>query len=193
MKMSPKAINIDNIGFKNSIKKALKKAGLKTAWDVVQYHNKYGITSISGIGERHIQHVIKILVEDTGMNKPEPSEEHGPWDYDDIIRVVKVFISQPMSGRTDEEVMKEKQNAIQHIYEQFKQKPNVVLVFLDQYYVDSVPPDANSVWYLGHSISIMSKADYVYFTGEWPDARGCLIEAEICKMYKIKILNEIIK
>jgi uncharacterized protein (UPF0332 family) len=97
-----------------------------------------------------------------------------------------------MSGRTDEEVLKERQEAIEHIYDCFKKKKNAVLVFLDQYFVEQAPYDANSVWYLGHSISVMSKADYIYFTGDWLEARGCLIEAEIAKNYNIKILNEII-
>ena len=192
MKLNPKEARIDNIGFKNSVKKALKKAGLKTAWDVVEYHNKHGITSISGIGERHINHIVKVLVEDTGMVQPDVNDVRLPWEYNDITRIIKIFISQPMSGRSDDEILLEKQNAIKHIYEEFSKK-NAVLIFLDQFHIDNAPYDANSVWYLGHSISIMSKCDYVYFTGEWPEARGCLIEAEICKLYHIPILNEIIK
>ena len=156
MKLNPKEARIDNIGFKNSVKKALKKAGLKTAWDVVEYHNKHGITSISGIGERHINHIVKVLVEDTGMVQPDVNDVRLPWEYNDITRIIKIFISQPMSGRSDDEVLLEKQNAIKHIYKEFEKK-NAVLIFLDQFHVDNVPYDANSVWYLGHSISIMSK------------------------------------
>lgn len=192
MKQNPKNINIDNIGFKNSIKKALKKAGLRTAWDVATYHNKYGISSISGIGERHLIHIAKTLHQDTDMNMPDLDKLNGDWEWDDVKRVIKIFIAQPMSGRDDEEVLAERQEAIEHIYEQFKKKKNTVLVFLDQFFVDQVPYDANSVWYLGHSITILSKADYIYFTGLWAEARGCLIEAEIAKQYHIKVLNEII-
>jgi hypothetical protein len=188
----PRAIHIDNIGFKTAVKKAFKKAGLKTAWDVVEYHNKYGITSVSGIGERHITHIVKTLMEDTDMLEPDIMDDKHPWEYKDVTRVIKIFISQPMSGRDDGEVLMERQDAIKHIYEQFKGK-NVALIFIDQFHVDEVPPYANATWYLGHSIMLMARCDYVYFTGEWPEARGCLIEAEICKMYHIPILNEIIK
>ncbi len=192
MKLNPKETHIDNIGFKNSIKKALKKAGLKTAWDVAEYHNKHNITSISGIGDRHLMHIAKTLHQDTGMEMPDVDKLNGDWEWANVPRIIKIFISQPMSGRTDEEVLNERQEAIKHIYDCFKKKKNTILVFLDQYFVDDAPADANAMWYLGHSISMMSKADYIYFTGVWTEARGCLIEAEIAKMYKMKILNEII-
>lgn len=187
--MNPKKLNIDNMSLKNSFKKLLKKAGLKTAYDIADYHNRYILTSISGINTRNMMNIAKTLHQDTDMIIPTIIED--AWEWPNMKRVVKIFIAQPMSGRTDEDVLFERHEAINEINEYFRQNhDNNIPVYLDQYFVDEAPKDANNLWYLGHSITILSKADYIYFTGDWLEARGCNIEYEIAKAYGIRILND---
>ena len=92
----------------------------------------------------------------------------------------KVFISMPMNGKTDEEIVKE-----------FKSTKKRVLELIDGCQViDSVfsnfdlDNNANTpIHYLGRSIELLADADIVYFARGWEKARGCLIEYQIAKTY----------
>lgn len=191
MNKNPRQLHIDNMGFKDSVKKSLKKAGLKTAYDVAEYHNRRLLSEIDGINKRHIWHIAKVLHQETNMILPDINHMDDVWEWATVKRIVKIFIAQPMSGRADDDVLYERCEAMKEIMDWFtKYKPNCVPTFLDQYYVDDAPKDATPVWYLGHSIMILAKADYIYFTGNWCEARGCNIEYEIAKTYEIPILND---
>ena len=41
------------------------------------------------------------------------------------------------------------------------------------------------IWYLGKAIEMMSKCNEVFFYGDWKNAKGCIIEHEICEKYGI--------
>lgn len=187
--MNPKKLNIDNMSLKNSFKKLLKKAGLKTAYDIADYHNRYILTSIDGINKRNMSNIAKTLHQDTDMIVPDNIED--AWEWSNIKRIAKIFIAQPMSGRSDEDVLFERNEAIRKVNQYFASKePNIIPVYLDQYFVDEAPEGANNLWYLGHSIMILSKADYIFFAGNWIEARGCCIEYNIAQSYNIRMLND---
>ena len=99
----------------------------------------------------------------------------------------KIFISQPMRGLIDEEIL-EKRNEIK---KDIETKINEEVEFIDSFMQD-YPGEINKripVWYLGKSIQLLSQADIVYFGKGWNEARGCRIEHEIAKVYGIDIID----
>ena len=99
----------------------------------------------------------------------------------------KIFISQPMRGLTDEEILK-KRNEIK---KDIETKINAEVEFIDSFMQD-YHGEINKkikVWYLGKSIQLLSQADIVYFGKGWDEARGCKIEHEIAKVYGIDIID----
>ena len=100
----------------------------------------------------------------------------------------KLFISQPMRGLTDEEILKAREK-IRVRAEMVMGEP---LELIDSFLAD-YPGEINKhvpVWYLGKSIQLLSQADIAYFGGDWRNARGCKIEHEIADKYGIKIIEE---
>lgn len=100
----------------------------------------------------------------------------------------KLFISQPMRGLTDEEILKTR--------EKIRVKAEKVIgepVKLIDSFIKDYPGEINKhvpVFYLGKSIQLLSQADIAYFGEDWRNARGCLIEHEVARQYGIKIIEE---
>ncbi len=83
----------------------------------------------------------------------------------------KLFISQPMNGKSDEQILKEREEAVR--------KAKIVCgeeVELIDSFFQSAPADARPLWFLGKSLELLSTADVAYFAPGWKDARGCKIE-----------------
>ena len=100
----------------------------------------------------------------------------------------KLFISQPMRGLTDEEILRAREE-IRFRAEQVVGEP---LELIDSF-IEEYPGEINKsipVWYLGKSIQLLSQADIVYFGGDWRNARGCIIEYQIAIAYGIKVIKE---
>ncbi len=85
-----------------------------------------------------------------------------------------VFISQPMRGKTGEEIRAEREKAVEAV----KAVVNDEVEVLDSYF-DDFDVDGNPLEYLAKSIALLAKADVAYFAKGWKDARGCRIE-HIC-------------
>lgn len=91
---------------------------------------------------------------------------------------MKVFISMPMKGKTEEQVREE--------MEGWKES----FPFDNCEFIDSIIPDHDKrtpLENLGESIKLMDKADAVFFTKGWEEARGCKIERAIAEAYDIPI------
>jgi hypothetical protein len=100
---------------------------------------------------------------------------------------MKIFISQPMNGRTDEQILKERAETENFLREKFK-KEKVDISIINSF-ITNVDPNAGPLYYLGRSISLLAAADAIYFIGEWYNSRGCRIEYDCAKEYGIKILD----
>jgi hypothetical protein len=99
----------------------------------------------------------------------------------------KVFISQPMRGLTDEQILEKRDE----IKKDIESKINEEIEFIDSF-LEDYPGEINKhipVWYLGKSIQLLSQADMVYFGEGWGKARGCKIEYQIAKEYLINIIG----
>ena len=95
----------------------------------------------------------------------------------------KLFISQPMKGKTDEEILKERQMAIEKARNALSEDVEVIDSFFQ-----SAPVDTKPLWFLGKSLELLSTADIAYFADGWENARGCKIEHECAIQYGIKII-----
>lgn len=97
---------------------------------------------------------------------------------------MKVMISQPMNGRKQEEINKERQDII----EKFNKMHIEVINTL---FTEEAPDNCNvAVYYLGKSISAMKDIDALYMCDNWFNARGCRIENQVAREYGIKILDK---
>ena len=95
----------------------------------------------------------------------------------------KIFISQPMNGKTNEEIENERDSIIDRLRE------NECVEIIDSFFNDK-PYEASPLWYLGESIKLMSEADVVFFCNGWQTARGCQIEHDCALEYGIDTMYE---
>ncbi|MCK9471945.1 MAG: DUF4406 domain-containing protein [Bacilli bacterium] len=101
----------------------------------------------------------------------------------------KLFISQPMRGLTDEEILKERER----IHKEAGEIVGKPLELIDSFFDDDTgfPENANlPVFYLGKSISLLAEADIAYFGRGWREARGCIIENTVAREYGITVMEE---
>ena len=97
--------------------------------------------------------------------------------------MTKIFISQPMNGKTNEEIENERNYIIDRLRE------NECVEIIDSFFKDN-PYEASPLWYLGESIKLMSEADVVFFCNGWQTARGCQIEHDCALEYGIDTMYE---
>ena len=95
----------------------------------------------------------------------------------------KIFISQPMGGLTDEQVLKERTALIHRAEKQLGEAVEPLETFFD------FGPDSTPLYYLAKSIEFLAKADMAVFAPDWKDARGCRIEHQCAVDYGIPILE----
>lgn len=93
----------------------------------------------------------------------------------------KLFISQPMRGKSDEEILAERKKVIELAQEMIGEPVEVIDSFFQE-----APADAKPLWFLGKSLELLSGADVAYFAQGWEDARGCVIEHDSALAYGIK-------
>lgn len=105
-----------------------------------------------------------------------------------MSKPVKVFVSQPMNGKTDEEIQTERRKILAAMTAEFNEIEEV-----QSYFDDFNDPSKNEnikhkpVAYLGASISKLAEADVAVFASGWESARGCKIEHTIATAYGINI------
>ena len=95
---------------------------------------------------------------------------------------MKIMISQPMNGKTREQIEAERME----LRIKFEAEGHTVI---DTIFADS-PEEAQNkpVWYFSKAIEAMSTVDAVYFMEGWEEARGCKLEHQIAEAYGITIL-----
>ena len=99
----------------------------------------------------------------------------------------RLFISQPMKGKTDEEILKVRHKAIASAKKNFSDDEDVEVI--DSFF-QNAPADARPLWFLGKSLELLSTADIAYFAKGWQDARGCRIENTCAIEYGIDVIED---
>lgn len=95
---------------------------------------------------------------------------------------MKIFISQPMNGLSEDEIKRTRLNIEQRIKQLFG---NVDII--NSFYLEG---GLKPLFNLGRSIQLLSEADIAYFAPGWSKARGCRIEYMCASDYGIDILFE---
>lgn len=97
----------------------------------------------------------------------------------------KLFISQPMNGKTNEEILAVREKAIKSVERNIGEPVEVI----DSFFKDA-PHDAAPLWFLGKSLELLSTADVAYFAKGWEQARGCRIENQCALEYGITVIED---
>ena len=90
----------------------------------------------------------------------------------------RLFISQPMKGKTDEEILAERAAAIRAAENYIEEEVEVI----DSFFQGA---ELSPLECLGESLKLLAQADIAYFAPGWNKARGCLIEHECAEQYGI--------
>ena len=98
---------------------------------------------------------------------------------------MKVFISQPMRDKTNEQIEKEREDAISYVRNKLGAKEVEVI---DSFFKNA-PHEARPLWFLGKSFELLSTADVAVFIGDWANYRGCNMEYKACREYGIKAVD----
>jgi len=93
-----------------------------------------------------------------------------------------LFISQPMSGLTNEEIMNVRQKATQFISDKYPDNEILVLPSYQEQ-PDNTYNATSAVNLLGNAISLMAQANVIYFVPGWKKSKGCQIENEVARRW----------
>lgn len=102
----------------------------------------------------------------------------------------KLFISQPMRGRTDEEILAVREKAIESAKNYLKECGEEDEIEVIDSFFQNAPAEARPLWFLAKSLELLSTADVAYFAKGWEDARGCRIENECAIEYGIDVIED---
>lgn len=99
----------------------------------------------------------------------------------------KLFISQPMNGKTNEEILAVREKAIDSAKKNLGDDVEVI----DSYFEDYNPENGCvPLKYLSKSLELLADADIAYFAKGWEDARGCRIENQCAIAYGIEVIED---
>ena len=104
----------------------------------------------------------------------------------------KAMLSQPMAGKSEEEIIETRDKAIKTLKERGFEIVNTL--FTDEWYSKENMTERGVVQiplcFLAKSLESMSLCHAVYFCKGWENARGCKIEHEAAKNYGLEIIYE---
>lgn len=90
---------------------------------------------------------------------------------------MKIMISQPMKGKTTEQIRIEREELVKKLTEEGYE-------VVDTIFTEEAPKDCDTaIYYLAKSIEAIGKIDGVVFMPEWENARGCKIEHQVATSY----------
>ena len=104
----------------------------------------------------------------------------------------KAMLSQPMAGKTDEEIIATRERAIKFL--ESKGYTVINTLFTDEWYSQKQMEERGVVQvplcFLAKSLENMSLCHAVYFCNGWENARGCKIEHDAAIAYGLEIIYE---
>ena len=96
----------------------------------------------------------------------------------------KLFISQPMRGKSNEEILAIRSDATQAAKDAVGEEVEVI----DSLF-ENAPVGSKPLWFLGKSLELLAAADVAYFARGWSEARGCKIEHLCATEYGIHTIE----
>lgn len=105
----------------------------------------------------------------------------------------KAMISQPMDGKTNDEIAKDRNRAIAIL--ELLGYEVINTLFTDEWHSKESMEERGVVQiplcFLAKSLEVMSLCHAVLFVEGWENARGCKIERETAKKYGLTIIDEV--
>ena len=107
-----------------------------------------------------------------------------------------IFISQPMSGLSEEEILATRQKEINEIY-QIANKDNVEVNIIDSYIDDETRNGFQGymtnvinwdIYWLSQSLQKLAMANVLWLCDGWEYSKGCNIELECAIQYGLDIV-----
>ena len=89
---------------------------------------------------------------------------------------MKVMISQPMKGKTEQQIREERAELVKELEEQGHE-------VVDTVFDDFPDGQATPLHYLAKSIEFLASVDCLVCMPGWENARGCKIEEQCAKEY----------
>jgi len=91
---------------------------------------------------------------------------------------MKLMISQPMHGKTTEQIEAERKALVEQLEKEGHEVVNTI-------FAEETPKDCDTaLFYLSKSIEAIGRVDGVVFMPGWQNARGCRIEYDVAISYQ---------
>ena len=98
----------------------------------------------------------------------------------------RLFISQPMCGKSDEEILLTRAKAVESARNHLGKEVEVI----DSFFQNIPNTKNNALWCLGRSLELLATADVAYFAPDWENYRGCKIENLCALEYGITVIED---
>ena len=132
---------------------------------------------------------MKVHVNVTGG---EPERKTNKINYTKRRNTMKAMLSQPMAGKTEQEITDTRNRAIAALEARGYEVVNTL--FTDEWYSKEKMQERGVVQiplcFLAKSLENMSLCHAAYFCRGWENARGCRIEHDAAKAYGLEIIYE---
>lgn len=104
----------------------------------------------------------------------------------------KAMLSQPMGGKTQEEIVETRERAIRALQDRGCKVVNTLFTdgWYSKEYMEARGVVQIPLCFLAKSLENMSLCHAAYFCRGWEQARGCRIEHEAAKSYGLEIIYE---
>ena len=111
-------------------------------------------------------------------------------------KIINIFISQPMSGKSEEEILATRQKEIEKIHQLFDAdgvEINIIASYIDdatrKHFKKYVSDDINwDIFWLSQSLERLAMADMIWLCDGWEYSKGCNVELECAMQYGISIV-----
>ena len=152
---------------------------------------------LNGVSKDVLRQIIRQLYsalaayEDTGITAEEPAADEPAVPK---LPTVRLFISQPMRGKSDEEIEREREDLIAIAKAVYAGRGEVEVI--DSFFKGGLDVPAGTkapLYHLSKSLELLATADVAIFAEDWREARGCRIERECADGYgvaRIKLPKE---
>ena len=103
---------------------------------------------------------------------------------------MKIFISQPMKGLSNQEIEDTRDSIIAGLKNEYGDDVDILDTFFKDPEKIGLTKISKPVEFFAKSVEYLSKADKAYFAEGWENTRGCSLEHLICENYNIEIIND---
>ena len=107
-----------------------------------------------------------------------------------------IFISQPMSGKSEEEILATRQKEIEKIHQLFDAdgvEINIIASYIDdatrKHFKEHVSDNINwDIFWLSQSLERLAMADMIWLCDGWEYSKGCNVELECAIQYGVSVV-----